>query len=193
MSAQAALDGGKFGTNLYVELLNNKPAGGYWYAFNTISVFWMLEGYLRVTGDTQFLYGTVVGGKTIAAWMEHLSLLWTQPQYQAHVGGPHPFLADYGGNPNNFLECIPSYIHTVAALQAQNAKMLRVVADIHDATGNTSAAAERRQQASAILAAVQERLYVQGQGVFATLYPSNASNTDKRVAVRTCLDFMYLL
>ena len=89
-------------------------------------------------------------------------------------------------------DIIPSYIHTVAALQAQNAKMLRVVADIHDATGNTSAAAERRQQASAILAAVQERLYVQGQGVFATLYPSNASNPGKRVAVRTCLDFMYL-
>ena len=83
---------------------------------------------------------------------------------------------------------------TVAALQAQNAKMLRVVADIHDATGNMSAAAERRQQASAILAAIQEKLYVQGQGVFATLYPSNASKTQhKRVAVRTCLDFMDLL
>ena len=37
----AALAGGDFSTNLFVEMLNTKPSGGYWYAFNTISVFWM--------------------------------------------------------------------------------------------------------------------------------------------------------
>lgn len=36
----AALHGGDFSTNLFVEMLNAKPSGGYWYAFNTISVFW---------------------------------------------------------------------------------------------------------------------------------------------------------
>lgn len=115
----AALHGGDFSTNLYVEMLNTKAAGGHWYAFNTISVFWMLEGYVGVTNDQEFLRKTLVGGKTIAEWMETLALLWTGPKWEAQEGGPHPYLADYGGNPSNFLECIPTYTHTVAALQAQ--------------------------------------------------------------------------
>ena len=40
----------------------------------------------------------------------------------------------------------PSDTHTVAALQAQNAKMLRVVAILHDAAGNATLAALRRRQ-----------------------------------------------
>eukprot|EP01045_Picozoa_sp_COSAG04_P010985 COSAG04_NODE_692_length_11095_cov_3.236541_4_plen_121_part_00 len=55
----AALHGGDFSTNLFVEMLNKKPSGGYWYAFNTISVFWMLEGYLAVTDDQTFLYDSL--------------------------------------------------------------------------------------------------------------------------------------
>jgi hypothetical protein len=31
---------------------------------------------------------------------------------QAQVDGPHPWLADYGGNPSNFLECIPTCAKT---------------------------------------------------------------------------------
>ena len=49
--------------------------------------------------------------------------------------------------------------HTVAALQAQNARMLRVVADLHEAAGNTTAAAERRHQESAIAASFEPILY----------------------------------
>jgi hypothetical protein len=182
----AALAGGDFSTNLFVEMLNTKPSGGYWYAFNTISVFWMLEGYLGVTNDSAFLE-TLVGDKTIAEWMEYLSLLWTDPKWAAQEGGKHPWLADYGGNPSNFLECIPTYTHTVAALQAQNARMLRVVAELHEAAGNHTAAAERRRQAAAIAAAVEQRLYVKGKGYFGTLQPNGTV-----LAVRTCLDFMYV-
>ena len=188
----AALHGGDFSTNLFVEMLNKKPSGGYWYAFNTISVFWMLEGYIGVTDDQTFLHDTPVGGKSIAEWMESLALLWTDPKWEAQEGGPHPFLADYGGNPSNFLECIPTYTHTVAALQAQNARMLRVVAGLHDASGNATAAAERRRQADAIAAAVESQLYVKGKGYFGTLYPGNATAPAKVVPVRTCLDFMYV-
>ena len=70
--------------------------------------------------------------------------------------------------------------------------MLRVVAGLHDASGNATAAAERRRQADAIAAAVESRLYVKGKGYFGTLYPSNATAPAKVVPVRTCLDFMYV-
>lgn len=70
--------------------------------------------------------------------------------------------------------------------------MLRVVADLHDATGNTTAAAERRRQAAAIAAAVESQLYVKGKGYFGTVYPASEGAPAKVVPVRTCLDFMYV-
>ena len=76
--------------------------------------------------------------------------------------------------------------HTVAALQAQNARMLRVVADLHEAAGNNTAAAERRHQASEIADAVENQLYIKGKGYFGTLQPNGTV-----LPVRTCLDFMY--
>jgi hypothetical protein len=42
------------------------------YAFNTISMFWMLEGYLGITNDSAFLQ-RVVGDKTIAGLKKHAS------------------------------------------------------------------------------------------------------------------------
>jgi hypothetical protein len=39
-------------------------------------------------------------------------------------------MADYGSSPNNFLECVPSYVHAVAALQAGNTWMLRETAGV---------------------------------------------------------------
>ena len=122
--------------------------------------------------------------------MESLATNWTDPRWGAltksggTAGLAHPYLADYGGKPNNFLECIPSYVHTVAALQAQNAKMLRVVATN---TADQAQAAVWRQQAAAIATAVEKNLYVQGKGYFGSLYPNGSV-----VGVQTCLDFMYV-
>jgi len=44
---------------------------------------------------------------------------WTALARSAPIPG-FPGMADYGASPNNFLECVPTYVHAVAALQAGN-------------------------------------------------------------------------
>jgi hypothetical protein len=47
--------------------------------------------------------------------MEALALAWRG----FRLGGTRgtSFLADYGGDVNTFLECVPTYLHVVPALQ----------------------------------------------------------------------------
>mmetsp|Transcript_67140 Transcript_67140/g.218577 ORF Transcript_67140/g.218577 Transcript_67140/m.218577 type:complete len:330 (-) Transcript_67140:45-1034(-) len=106
------------------------PGGGYWYAFNTVSVFWMLEGYLSVTNDRELLYDMPINGESVSELLERLATNWTDPRWSS-TSPEHKWLADYGGTADNFLECIPTYVHTPAALQAQNVHMLRSVARLH--------------------------------------------------------------
>mmetsp|Transcript_53389 Transcript_53389/g.172456 ORF Transcript_53389/g.172456 Transcript_53389/m.172456 type:complete len:508 (-) Transcript_53389:73-1596(-) len=148
----SALGGGKFDNNLFVDLLANEPGGGYWYAFNTVSVFWMLEGYLSVTNDRELLYDMPINGESVSELLERLATNWTDPRWSS-TSPEHKWLADYGGTADNFLECIPTYVHTPAALQAQNVHMLRSVARLHRRfqrvarpLGAVSCAARRRKR-----------------------------------------------
>mmetsp|Transcript_53390 Transcript_53390/g.172467 ORF Transcript_53390/g.172467 Transcript_53390/m.172467 type:complete len:249 (-) Transcript_53390:86-832(-) len=128
------------------------PGGGYWYAFNTVSVFWMLEGYLSVTNDRELLYDMPINGESVSELLERLATNWTDPRWSS-TSPEHKWLADYGGTADNFLECIPTYVHTPAALQAQNVHMLRSVARLHRRfqrvarpLGAVSCAARRRKR-----------------------------------------------
>jgi len=183
-----ALDDGEFDTNLWVELMTGQTGGGYVYAFNQVSVFWMLEAYVATTGDLNFLYNTSVGNTSISQWLERLSLLWTRKEYDS---GPdskyHPFLADYGSGALNFLECVPSYVHTVAALQAQNVRMMRSVAALREKEGKLTAAAHLRSLASNVSQAVRSRLYVPGKGFFGTIWQDGRFFTIAHV-----VDFLYV-
>ena len=58
-----------------------------------------------------------------------------------------PGLVSYGGDSDNFLECVPSYIHAIAGLQAANTWMMRTAADVADTIGNGSRANELRDLA----------------------------------------------
>ena len=46
---------------------------------------------------------------------------------------PLTYLADYGGNINTFLECVPTYLHTPAGLQAGNVEIMSYLADLRRA------------------------------------------------------------
>jgi hypothetical protein len=52
-------------------------------------------------------------GLTVFEWMVNMATYWRRFEMSAFPG-----LADYGGDPNNFLECVPTYTHAVPFLNA---------------------------------------------------------------------------
>ncbi len=99
------------------------------------------------------------------------------------------YLADYGGNGNTFLECVPTYVHVVPALQAANAEMMGVLAKLRKAQGNATGAAYFRGLVTRITADMTEHLYLKGgEGVWSCLYPADYS----LVPVRHIVDFIYI-
>eukprot|EP00047_Mylnosiga_fluctuans_P006723 m.248685 g.248685 ORF g.248685 m.248685 type:complete len:756 (+) comp15813_c0_seq1:800-3067(+) len=112
--------------NFGIELDNMQPTGDF-YAFNALSLYESFASYLRVTNDTSFL-------ARVQPYLSDLASFW---EAYAPSGSA---LADYSGNPSNYLECVPTYIHVTAALQGGNAYMARDYADLLAAQGNTSGA-----------------------------------------------------
>eukprot|EP00624_Nannochloropsis_granulata_P004536 evm.model.NODE_32489_length_25912_cov_24.063213.8 len=99
------------------------------------------------------------------------------------------YLADYGPHSNNFLECIPTYIHVAPALQAANAEMMALLATLRVAEGNYTGAAFFREMSTKIARDTVEHLYVRGgEGTWGCLYPESHS----LVPVRHIVDFIYV-
>jgi hypothetical protein len=157
------------------DCLSGEPRGP-WYAANNLSIFAILQGHLRVTGD----YGMLdekAGDKTV---LEHMKGLVTGWKRLVPKGGQ---LADYG-DPRNLLECDPNYIHQVASLNAANVGMMRMLADLLEWRGDARGAAELRADAEPLAAAVL-KLYVPGEGVW------NCAQPDGRLLkVRHVYDFV---
>ncbi|HMD85202.1 MAG TPA: hypothetical protein VKO18_10955 [Terriglobia bacterium] len=151
-------------------------ARGPWYSANDISLFEMLRAYLQVTGDRAFLNETA-GEKTVTEHMRNLATHWRQ------LVRSDSSLADYGAA-DNLLECVPTYIHAVASLNAANVGMMRAFADLTESRGEGGEAAQLRKEAKHLAAAVL-RLYVPGQGVWDCLQPDG-----KRQRVRHVYDFI---
>ena len=148
---------------------------GPWYSANDYSVFILLNDYLNVTGDRAFL-SEKIGGKTVLEHMDAIATHWES------LVKPGQTLADYGGKAN-LLECVPTYINEVASFNSANVWMMRRVAEIEEAEGNTVRAAELRAKASQLLPAVLA-LYEPGQGVWDALHDDGS-----RVQVRHVFDF----
>ena len=69
-------------------------------------------------------------------------------------------LADYGGAPN-LLECVPTYIHRVASLNAANSWMMTRAAVLAAGWAKDNAtAATLRADAATVAQAVLDQLYV---------------------------------
>ena len=129
--------------------LDNMAAGGYFYAFNALSLFRSFSTYLRATGEVSTPFALAA-----RAYMGVLG------DFYLPYAAPNSTLADYSGDPNNYLECIPTYRHATAGLQGGNAFMALDLAALCEAVGNSSCAAALRARASATAAETLAAAYV---------------------------------
>jgi len=129
--------------------LDNLRAGGYFYAFNALSLYRAFSAYLRVTGDARTPFAA-----SARAYMATLADFWLP------FAPPNSTLADYSGNPDNYLECVFSYRHVTAGLQGGNAYMALDQAAQLGAAGNSSGAAALAARARAIAAETLEAAYI---------------------------------
>ncbi len=163
------------------DYLTGGPVGP-WYSVNDYAMVWMANDYLRWSGDKSWLDKTVkgqTGTKSILDYLDEYASNWKN--FKLSNG-----LADYGGI-NNLLECVRTYIHQVASLNAGNVFNLRTLGGIHAVRGDTQKAADRFSTATDLLQHVQE-LYISGAGHWNTGMPDGS-----KVPVRHCYDFITIL
>lgn len=144
------------------------------YSVNDYALFNTAFEYLRLTGDTAWLdvrEGTATVG-------EHLHRAATSWRERPRDG----CLADYGAA-RNLLECVPTYEHAVASLNAANAWMSRRLVEILD--GRLSAAERDAlgREAACISSEVLGRL-AREDGTFSCRYPDG-----RLQPVAHCYDF----
>jgi hypothetical protein len=160
-------------THFGTSSLTGGPVGR-WYSVNDHAMTRLVHDYLRYTRDTALLDETP-GGRPVREHLREWALAWQS------LRGTGP-LADYG-EIDNLLECVSSYTHEVASLNAANVWNLRTVAAILAAQGDTDGAAALAAEADALVKAVAD-LYLPGTGHFAARQPDGT-----RVPVRHVYDF----
>ena len=96
-------------------------------------------------------------------------------------------LADYGTE-THLLECVPTYTHKVAALNAANAWMMRGSATVAEGRGEAGRAAELRALADNISSLVRTKLYVEGNTDGGFWYAEQPNGY--KVPVRHVIDFI---
>lgn len=152
---------------------------GRWYSVNDFAMTRLVTDYVRFTGDEDFLDERIRAGSgrefTVA---EHL-VQWAEAWRGLRRASA---LADYG-EIDNLLECVSSYTHEVASLNAANVWCLRTVAEVVERRGDRATAARLRSEADELRDAVLE-LYIDGEGYFAAGQPDGT-----RLPVRHCYDF----
>jgi hypothetical protein len=163
-----------FGT----EWLTGGPVG-YWYSVNHYAMTRLVDDYLRYTGDLAFLDEELPAADGETLTMEGHVEAWARAWHRRRSATG---LADYGGI-DNLLECVSSYVHEVASLNAANVWCLRRAADIAELRGRGHDAAGLRTEADDLARLVLGR-YVPGAGIFHTGMPDGSL-----VQTRHCYDF----
>jgi hypothetical protein len=162
-------------THYGTEWLTGGPVG-VWYSVNDWAMTRLVRDYVRFSGDIGWLARAPgAGAQTIAAHLRGWATAWRELR-RGHG------LADYGGI-DNLLECVSTYVHEVASLNAANVWCLRVAAGLAERDGDAGGAAELREQAAGLLAEVQA-LYVEGGGYWNVRHPEGRLHP-----VRHCYDF----
>lgn len=149
---------------------------GAWYSVNDYAMLQMAREYLRWSGDRAWLDGPAPGGGTIRERLGQFAITWKQCRKNS-------LLADYGGI-GNLLECVTTYVHEVAALNAANVWGMRFAAEL--LPGRSRAARGLRREAEELLREVM-KLYADGGGHWYARHP------DELVPVRHCYDFITVL
>jgi hypothetical protein len=174
-------------TNLHSHFGTEYLTGGTvgpWYSVNDFGLIWIANEYLRWNGDFDWLDKIVMSPLNIeySKVIDHLlsfALSWRSFKTQSG-------LADYG-RINNLLECVSTYIHEVASLNAGNIFSLRTLAEIL----RNSNAEDRSKifigEAQNILRELQS-LYSEGNGYWNARFPDS-----RLVEIRHCYDFITIL
>ncbi|MCS7034041.1 MAG: hypothetical protein NZ561_08610, partial [Phycisphaerae bacterium] len=151
---------------------------GPWYSVNDYAMSVIARDYLRFNGDFAFL-DEPVAGKPVMEYL--LKYARNYRQFQTPAG-----LADYGGL-NNLLECVNTYLHEVASLNAANVFNLRFAAALLDLRQDPSGAARLRAEAAELAERVNQ-LYVRGEGCWHARFPDGSLRQ-----VRHIYDFITVL
>lgn len=160
------------------EWLTGEPVG-VWYSVNDSAMVRMARDYVRFSGDTAWLDQRLPDRsghrRPVREHMRSWAVHWEDLKGK---GG----LADYGGK-RNLLECVDSYKHEVAGLNAMNVWCLRTVAEAYERAGEDAEAQWLREKAEALTGKVLD-LYVPGGGYW------HARQRDRSlVPVKHCYDF----
>lgn len=152
---------------------------GPWYSVNDYAMLRMSNDYLRWSGKTDWLDQNISTNRSTIDYLEEYAGYWRN--FKSAIG-----LADYGGI-DNLLECVSTYTHQVASLNAGNVFNLRFIAELLTARGKNDESKVYRAEASELLDRIQE-LYVAGGGFWKTRQPDG-----QVVEVRHCYDFITVL
>ena len=144
------------------------------YSVNDFALFTTAFEYLRFTRDTGWL-DSAQGTATVG---EHLRRCATSWRERPRDG----YLVDYGAA-RNLLECVPTYEHGVASLNAANAWMCRRLVDVLEGRLPQHEREMLGRDAAAIASEVLGRLLME-DGTFACLYPDG-----RLQPVAHCYDF----
>lgn len=167
-----------FGT----EYLTGGPVGP-WYSVNDFALTGIANDYLRWNGKSEWLSKIVEidperKGPIIDYLLKYAS---NWKNFKSQNG-----LADYGGI-NNLLECVDTYVHEVASLNAANVFNLRTAAKFSELTGKVDLINGFLKEANDLIPLIN-KLYVDGKGYWNARYPDG-----RMEEVRHCYDFITIL
>jgi len=156
------------------------------YSANYWAIFQMLHEYVVVTSDYLFLE-EVVNGKTVLEHMDDIAYNWKSLSKEGQQGyeGELYKLADFGDDPWDLLEAVPTYIHIVPSFNAGYVGMMLQMSEVHEQLGNRDKSRQFKADADEMAGRILE-LYA-GDGTWYSLFPNN-----KKQEVRHCLDFHFL-
>jgi hypothetical protein len=156
------------------------------YVSNYWAIFQLIRSYITMTKDYAFL-NEVVGDKKVIDHLYDYAYNWKKLSIYGQPGATDDTykLADFGSDPWNLLECVPTYIHIVPSFNAQYVWMMRETAKFYEMGGEHDKAAKIKTDADEMMQRVL-KLYA-GDGVWNALYPDG-----KKVQLRHVLDFMYV-
>ncbi|MET9381735.1 hypothetical protein ABZY09_11740 [Streptomyces sp. NPDC002928] len=178
---------GPYRDSFGVENLGGEPLGNA-YSSTDYALFRLIEHYICVTGDLAFLDETTGGttggatdgtadGTTVLAHLERLGLGWRERRNPA-TGG---VLADFGDDPWQLLECVPTYTGVVASFNGAYVASTRSLAGLYRRLGRSEDADRTEAEAGRLAAALLD-LYA-GSGHWQVRRPDGTDT------IGHCLDF----
>ncbi|MGW7425651.1 hypothetical protein ACWGJB_37430 [Streptomyces sp. NPDC054813] len=166
---------GPYRDSFGVENLGGGPLGNA-YSSTDYALFRLVEHYVCVTGDLALLDETT-GGATVLAHLERLGLGWLERRNPA-TGG---VLADFGDDPWQLLECVPTYTGVVASFNGAYVASTRSLAGLYRRLGRDEDADRTEADAGQLADALMD-LYA-GSGRWRILRPDGTDT------IGHCLDF----